>query len=121
MKLSEIKGEQALDVLADIMDPVTRILADGEVARLYKAGQPKLMLAKYIIKNNKKEIIEIMARLEFKEPKDYAKEMNLVSLPVKLLELLNDEELVKVFRSQGQNMEQTSSGLATENTEVEEN
>lgn len=121
MKLSEIKGEQALDVLADIIDPVGRILADGSVYKLVQSGKPKMFLVKHIIKTYKKEVIEIMARLDFKEPKEYEKEMNIVTLPIKLLELLNDEDLLQVFQSQGQNMAQTSSGSAMVNTEVEKN
>lgn len=120
MKLSDFKGEEALDVLADLIEPVARIMSDGQVAKIYQSGQPKILLVKHIIKNHKTELIEILATLEKKDPKEYAKEMTLISLPVKLLELLNDEDLAAVFQSQGQNTAQTSSGSVMENIEVEE-
>lgn len=120
MKLSEIKGEEALDVLADLIEPVAMMMTDDEIQKIYQS-QPKLNLVKYIIKNHKSELIEIMAILERKDPKEYAKEVTILSLPKKLLELLNDEDLVSVFQSQVQSMGETSSGLAMVNTEVEEN
>ena len=120
MKLSDIKGEEALDVLADIIEPVAIIMADGEVSKIYKSGQPKIKLVKYIIKEHKPQVIEILAILDRKDPKEYAKEMSLLTLPMKLLEILNDEDLMSVFQSQGQNMAKTSSGSVMENTEVVE-
>ena len=32
MKLSDIKGERALDVLADMIEPVAEIMGDKEIA-----------------------------------------------------------------------------------------
>lgn len=119
MKLSDIKGEDALDVLADIIEPVALILADGKVQELYESGKPKLLLVKHIIKNNKKQVLEIMAILERKSYDEYVKEVNLLSLPMKLLELLQDEDLIAVFQSQVETTAKTSSMPATENTEVE--
>lgn len=120
MKLSDIKGEEALDVLADLIEPVAIIMADKKVSNIYNSGQPKINLVKYIIKNHKSRVVEILAILDRKDPKEYEKDMSLLTLPIKLLELLNDEELISVFQSQGQNMGQTSSGSVMENTEVEE-
>lgn len=120
MQLSEIKGEEALDVLADIIDPVTEIMNDKEVARIYQTNQPRIKLVKFIIKKHKKEVIEILARLECEEPEEYIKKMNVLSLPIKLLEILNDKELMEVFQSQGQGTELTTFGSATESTKESE-
>ena len=38
MKLSEFKGEEALDVLADIFEPLSVIFTDDEVQALSKTG-----------------------------------------------------------------------------------
>lgn len=116
MKISEIKGEAALDALAEIIDPATEILNDPEVKTIYKSGQPKLLLIKYLLKNHKKPLIKIMATLEGTPVEDY--EFNLITLPVKLLELMNDPDLMVLFQSQGQSEKETSSGSATESTEA---
>ena len=97
MKLSEIKGEQALDVLADIIEPVTAICIDEEIQSMVKSGVPTLKMVKPIIKNHKKEIVEILAILDGENPAEY--EVNVLTLPLKLLELLNDPTIKQLFQS----------------------
>lgn len=120
MKLSEYKGEQALDMLADLIEPAAAIMADKEIARIGKSGQPRSKLIKPAIKNHKQEVIEILAILDGEDPEDYAEKVNLFTLPAKLLEILNDPDLMSLFTLQGQNKEETNSGSATENTEESE-
>ena len=103
MKLSEIKGDRALDVLADIMEPLARILTDEEITKTANNGEPKLLLAKKILKGHKKEVIEILAILDGEKPETY--EVNLLTLPVKLVEILNDPEIGNLFTLQGQKTE----------------
>lgn len=119
MKLSEYKGEQALDMLADLIEPAAAIMADPEIARIGKSGQPRIKIIKPAIKNHKPEVIEILAILDGADPKDYAEKVNLFTLPAKLLEILNDPDLMSLFTLQGQKTE-TSSGSATESTEANE-
>ena len=103
MRLSDIKNEQALDTLADILEPASEILADEQVKEITKSGQPKLKLAGYIIKNHKKAVIEILARLDGCDPANYS--FTLLSLPKKVMEILTDPELADLFTSQGQEKE----------------
>lgn len=117
MKLSDYKGEEALILLADLLDPVSRIVTNPNVKKAYEAKKVNLELAKVILKSNSKDVIEIMAMLDGKKPEEY--EVSVVTLPVKLLELFNDPELVGLFKSQGQSSEKTSSGSAMENTEAD--
>lgn len=114
MKLSEVQGDAALDLLADILEPVGEIMGDKEVAAAAK-GQNKMKAVSVAIKGHKKAVIEILARLDGVDPKEY--KVNVLTLPVKLLELLNDKELVQLFTWQGQTGDATSSGSVSENTE----
>ena len=116
MKLSDIKGEKALDVLAELVDPVTLIIADKEIAAIYRSNKPKILLVKKLIHKHKKEVLTILAILNEEDPKKF--EPSLIELPIMLLELLNDEELQNLFTSQGQTRESESSGSATENTKA---
>lgn len=102
MKLSDIQNEQALDTLADIMEPVAEILADENVKTVYQT-ETKLKLAAYIIKNHKKEVIEILARLDGEDPATYR--FSILTLPKKVLELLNDPGVIDLFTSQAQESE----------------
>ncbi len=97
MRLSEIKDEQALDVLADIIEHAAEILSDDEVKRIYREDSKSKLVA-YIIKAHKKSVVEIMARLDGKEPEEYS--FNLLTLPKKVLEVLSDPELTELFTSQ---------------------
>ena len=111
MKLSEIKGERALDVIADLMDPVMEIVSDAELKK-YIDRENRLEAVKYLLKNYKKQVITCMAILHEEDPDKY--EPSLVTLPAMLLELLNEPELATLFYSGGT---VTSSGSATETTE----
>lgn len=112
MKLSEYKGEKALDILAELIEPASEIMTDKEIVEAVSAGLPRIKIVKPMIKNHKKAVIEILAVLEGEEPGSYAEKVNLFTLPKMLLEMLNDPELMSLFISQGQTREKTSSGSA---------
>lgn len=119
MKLSEYKNEDALDLLADIIDPCATILADKRVQALnLDDAKGRMEAVKYLLKSHKKEIIEIMARIDNIPLSQY--EASIWTLPNKLLELINDKELISFFRSQGQMMGGNIFGSATESTEETE-
>lgn len=117
MKLSEIKGEAALDLLADLIEPASEIMTDPEVKKLAQAKN-KGAIVKVIIKNHKKAIREILAALDGVPADQY--EMNIFTLPMKLLEILNDPELVDFFTSQEWTEALTSSTAPTVNTGAKE-
>lgn len=103
MKLSEIKGERAIDAMADLLEPLSLIFADAEVQRSIKSEEPKLLLIKKILKAHKREAIQIMAILDGEKPETY--DINLLKIPMKMLEIVNDPEIQSLFTYQGQNKE----------------
>lgn len=124
MRLSDFKGEEALDVLADIIEPLTAIFADEEFQKLTKQkGTPAVKFVKPMIKNHKKELIEVLARLENKPVEEYKQEMTLMSLPLQVLQFINDPEIQNLFHSQSQKEQKpsASTGSAPENTEARKN
>lgn len=114
-KLSEIRGEDALDILADLIEPFTAISQDKMFVSYIRARQTT-KAAKLAIKNHKKEILLIMAILEGEDPSTY--KPPLLRLPSMLLDILNDPELASLFQS---TQTETSSGSATENIKETEN
>jgi len=118
MKLSDIKGEEALDVLADIIEPAAEIMADKQIANMVRANVPKIKIIKPMIKNHKTQIIEILARIDGKEIDEYKNMMTLTTLPMRLIEFMNDPQMAEVFHSQVQSSQSASSGLVTESTEA---
>lgn len=115
MKLSEIKGERAIEIIADLIDPVSVIASDDEFRKLLEADK-KIDAVKHLLKQHSKEVLTCMAILNDEDPKEYSP--SFVTLPAMLLELLNTPELVELFYS-GETV--TSSGSPTESTEEEKN
>lgn len=99
MRLSEIKNEAAIDVLVEILDPASEIIGDSEFQKAINAKANNMEIAKIVLKNHKKAVIAILAALDGKKPEEY--EVGVLSLPVKILEILNDPELVSLFTLQG--------------------
>ena len=113
MKLSEFKDDAALDLIADIIEPATEILADPAIKEAF--SRSKMAAIKVAIKSHKNAIREIVARLDGKKPEEY--HFTALSLPVKLLSLLNDPDLQQLFTSSGQMEDETACSSASENTE----
>lgn len=114
-KLSEYKGEEAIDLLADLIDPASEIMADEEIAEMLQ--QRKILAAvKPILKNHKQAVIAILAALHGQTADDYdKKQINLFTIPKLLLAILNDPELINLFSFAEQTEGVTSSGSASEN------
>ena len=112
MKLSEYQGEAALDILADLIEPAGEIMSDKEIGEAFKKNRFKAIgLA---IKNHKKAVMQIMAVLDGVPVDEY--KCNVFTLPAKILELLNDPDLIQLFQYQGQTGDAKSSGSVSGNT-----
>lgn len=126
MRLSDVKGERTLDVIADIIDPVANI-AESEAAKaLFKREQlPKGMdprtfalqrirkTVPALLKTHKRDLLTILAVIEGKPYEEFMEGMGLVSLAKDLLDLFSDSAFVELF-IQAQTGE--PSGSAQENT-----
>ena len=113
MKLSEYQGEAALDILADLIEPAGEIMSDKEIGEVFKKN--RFAAIGLAIKNHKKAVMQIMATMDGVPVEEY--KCNVFTLPVKILELLNDSELIRLFTYQGQTGDANSSGSASENIE----
>ena len=117
MKLSDIRGEAALDAICDLIDPISEITKDSRLVALIR-GRKFLDAVKIGIKEHKKPVLTILAILNQQPPEEFSP--SLPEIPAMLLEVLNDPDVAVLFQSQDQSMEETSSGPATENTEANE-
>lgn len=103
MKLSDYKGEAALDKLAEIIEPLTAIFADKEMQEIANSDNANaLQYIKPILKNHKKEIIEVLACLENEPVDEYKEKVTLLTLPALILEFINDPEVQALFPQQHQ-------------------
>lgn len=116
MKLSQIKNEDALEVLAEIMEPVAEIVKDKKFEQLMKdPNTPNIDRVKYILKVHKTSIVKIIAAMHQVPVEEY--EFNIISLTKDVLEMMDDDDLLGLFTSQSQEAYATNSGSATENIE----
>lgn len=113
LKLSEIKGEKSIDILADLVDPVANIAGDPDAALLFgKRDLPEGMSVKeYIIsrlrksipkllKGHKKDLVKILAALSDMTEEEYSEQLTLDGLIVDLSSLMTDQLFNAFFTTQ---------------------
>ncbi|MCR4671992.1 MAG: hypothetical protein K5637_01980 [Lachnospiraceae bacterium] len=127
MKLSSYKGEDAIELTADLMEPVGEIIGDPDVKEAWSVDKDRMKGIKLALKNHKKAVLKVLAILDGVPAEDevgikaYGQKVSVFTLPAKLVELTNDEDFTSLFISQGRETEETSTGSAMPNIEVNEN
>lgn len=94
-KLSEVKGEEALDVLADILEPIVTIINDEEVKSGFETNVAKSVSV--ALKKYKTEILQIFASINGKSVEETCEEIDILSLPSYIVEILNEPEIQRLF------------------------
>lgn len=107
-------NEEELDLFCDLIDPCSEILTDNAVVNELRGGGNKMQAIKYAIRNHKKAVIEILARIDGVPVEDY--KVSAITIPVRLLSLLNKPEVQDLFSSADQMNAAAQSASATENT-----
>ena len=102
MKLSDYKGEAALDKLSEIIEPRATMFGDPQMQEIAKSKGAPIKYAKPILKDHKPELIEILAALENESVEVFREKITLLTLPAKLIEFLNDPEVQALFPQQSQ-------------------
>lgn len=121
MRLSDVRGDRTLDVIADLVEPVCKIASDPDVVELFKpedlsgeeayrtvAKQMRKALPK-IIKSHKSELVEVLAIVNGEDVDAYRESLTLPRLLKEGFELITDEDLIAFLSS----AEATSSASAT--------
>lgn len=118
----DVTGEEALDLLAEIIDPLSVIFKDAEMMKEIGSREfTTLKKVQLLVRKHKSEVFQIMALIDGEDVKDY--KPNVFTLPIRLNQLVSDERIVEalrqVFQSSPQREDSGSSGGVTENTEGE--
>jgi hypothetical protein len=112
MRLSDIKGERTMEVLAAVIDPLANIAAsqeakdflrreklpEGTSAKEFVMGRVRTALP-ILLNKHKKDILAIMAAIEGVSYEEYAGQLDMIKLLNDAVELLNDEAFLKLFFS----------------------
>lgn len=110
MKLSDIKGERTLDVVADLIAPVMSIARDKAASGIFASEKtPEGMTSREffikrvednlpkLLKGHKQDFVSIMSTLKGVTAKEYVKNLNLATLLSDVYELMTDEEFGAFF------------------------
>lgn len=130
MKLSQIKGERTIDVIADCIDPIVNIANDTRCSKLLKREKlpegetPEHFVLERIRANlpdllryHKADIIAIFSAIEGVSKEEYTADLDVAKLLANCMELMSDEVLVSLFTSAQTKTDAHSSGSASVNTE----
>lgn len=130
MKLSDVKGEHTLEVVADVIEPICNIAEDENAAALFKREKlpegmttTKFLLQRAkkavpaLLRDHKTDVIAILSTIEGTSQEAYTGALNLVKLTKDFIDLMTDEAFTDLFIS-AQTGEH--SGSAPENTEAQE-
>lgn len=116
-KLSDYKGEEAIELWANILDPVIEIVGDKEIAGMIRAKAPIIVVARKAIEEYRKEVSELLLAID-STPLDG---LNIVTRLASVInEIGNDEEIKSFFGLSAGKTGEIPSGSATENTEANE-
>lgn len=107
MKLSDIQGERTIDVVVELVAPVSRIVKDKKVRDAFKGKEkpkngekvePAVMfmdkmsdVLPSLLKDHKSDFIEIMATIEGVTIEEYTESLNLAKLFTDVISLMTDE------------------------------
>ena len=94
-KLSEVKGEEALDVLAEILEPIVTIINDEEVKAGFETNIAKSV--SIALKKYKTEILQIFASINGKSVEETCEEIDILSLPSYIVDVLSEPAIRRLF------------------------
>lgn len=112
MKLSDIKGDRVLDVIADIIDPIANMVQDRDVAAMFERkavpegvdardffAERMLKGMPALLKGHKADIIAVMAAIEGVTPGQYAASLDFPKLLTDVMELVTDNAFLDFLSS----------------------
>lgn len=117
-KLSDIKGDAAIEFWCDILEPMTKICEDPVVLG-YISGKKRskvgLAIAE-IARKHRKEVTEVLAAIEGVSVNEYRKTASALSIPQTLKILVGDPDFFTLLEFFGIQLENPFGGNVTENT-----
>ena len=123
MKLADLKGERAIEVIADLIAPIANIASDQENLQLFKVkkqdGETDREMAvrdltekiPVLLKSHKRDILAILSAVNGSDPD----ELSLLDIFQGTADLINDQDFVSLFLSAVKPAGQSS---ATESSET---
>lgn len=120
-KLADYEGEDAILLWADLLEPITRICSDKNIAELWRSKSTPVMIAREVLKSHGNDAMEVMLRID----PTPVNGLNAITRIVEVvIEISKSEELKGFFGKAEQTKTEVSResfGVVTANTEGAEN
>ena len=130
--LKDIKGEQSVDFIADLVEPIINILEDENVAEFFKKEQvPEGMTAgaffmsrakkslPLLLKSHREDIVAILAAFDGTSVDEYRQDLTPPKLLKDAFALLQNEELLSFLELPQTKEPEKQSGSAAASSEEE--
>lgn len=117
-KLSDYKNEEAIELWADLFDPIVDVVGDEKIAEMLHSKKPPVIIAKEILKTYKEQVQQILLRID-PTPLDG---LNIVLRLVELINEIGNDPTIQSFfdLSADTKKDEASFGSAMENIEENE-
>ena len=115
--LAEIKGDDAFDLVADMLEPAAEIMSDKKVKTAYYTKNTASAV-KVAIKGHKDAVRLILALLNEEDTQTY--DPSVADIIKGAIEIFNDKALQDLFTLPDQKPEEDTSGSASESSKEEE-
>lgn len=113
IKLSKVEGADAVALLADLLVPVSNILANPE--NLKASEKTKIEFVKIMMQNSASDIVEILKIMNRDDPGYKCTAIRIVR---DFMDLISDDEISLLFGLQGQRDGVTASGSVSESVKT---
>lgn len=118
-RLSDYTGNEAIDLWADLITPLSAILSDEGVKVAITSGKSQLIIAQEILKSHSKEAVDILMRIDDTPING----LNIILRVISLIEEIEENKDIASFFGFAEQTEtqNVSFGLLTVSTEESEN
>lgn len=118
--LSKIRGADALDLIAEVIEPASAIFGDDEIREMLKNGDKKATIIKIVCKKYNSELLSILAICNGKNVNEFNPTAIEIIAQAGILfgEVMKD--VTPIFTSAGQTTDEPSSTSPTTITTADE-
>jgi len=90
-RILDARGDEALDVLAELIEPVSAIAGDPEISGMMQGGNGVTVgkLAAAVLRSHKDDVVNILAIDDGKTPDEERGLLSALTIPARLLRLLS--------------------------------
>lgn len=114
-KLSDYVGDEAIDLWSDLLDPLSVIMSDKEIAEIVRSKTNRITVAKTILSKHKAETEQILLRID-PEP---ITGLNIITRLMSILADIGSDSTIRSFFGYAEQVKtgDESGGSVTEITE----